>query len=127
KQIGGQAKEWGCPNHSWKIFECSGQPGGQDTAFGLLTYASTLLVVGFTLAKREVRLSNLMAFDATVQGTWGCKTELYPEALKLVIEDKITLKPFIQTYPMSEGPDLIQQVADHKIDRRAILIPDWAS
>lgn len=127
KQIGGQAKEWGCASHSWKIFECSGQPGGQDTAFGLLTYASTLLVVGFTLAKREVRLSNLMAFDATVQGTWGCKTELYPEALKLVIEDKVTLKPFIQTYPMSEAPDVIQQVADHKIDKRAILIPDWAS
>jgi 6-hydroxycyclohex-1-ene-1-carbonyl-CoA dehydrogenase len=127
KQIGGQAKEWGCTGHSWKIFECSGQPGGQDTAFGLLTYASTLLVVGFTLAKREVRLSNLMAFDATVQGTWGCKTELYPEALKLVIEDKVTLKPFIQTYPMSEAPDVIQQVADHKIDKRAILIPDWAS
>jgi 6-hydroxycyclohex-1-ene-1-carbonyl-CoA dehydrogenase len=127
KQIGGQAKEWGCPGHSWKIFECSGQPGGQDTAFGLLTYASTLLVVGFTLAKRELRLSNLMAFDATVQGTWGCKTELYPEALKLVIEDKVTLKPFIQTYPMSEAPDVIQQVADHKIDKRAILMPDWAS
>jgi 6-hydroxycyclohex-1-ene-1-carbonyl-CoA dehydrogenase len=127
KQIGGQAKEWGCSGHSWKIFECSGQPGGQDTAFGLLTYASTLLVVGFTLAKRELRLSNLMAFDATVQGTWGCRTELYPEALKLVIEDKVTLKPFIQTYPMSEAPDVIQQVADHKIDKRAILIPDWAS
>jgi 6-hydroxycyclohex-1-ene-1-carbonyl-CoA dehydrogenase len=127
KEIGARAKEWGCPGHSWKIFECSGQPGGQDTAFGLLTYASTLLVVGFTLAKREVRLSNLMAFDATVQGTWGCKTELYPEALKMVIEDKVTLKPFIQTYPMSEAPDVIQQVADHEIDKRAILIPDWAS
>ncbi|UCC81562.1 MAG: 6-hydroxycyclohex-1-ene-1-carbonyl-CoA dehydrogenase [Gemmatimonadota bacterium] len=127
KQIAGQAKEWGCHGHSWKIFECSGQPGGQDTAFGLLTYASTLLVVGFTLAKREVRLSNLMAFDATVQGTWGCRTELYPEALKMVIEDKVTLKPFIQTYPMSEAPDVIQQVADHKIDKRAILIPDWAA
>lgn len=127
KQIGAQAKEWGSAAHSWKIFECSGQPGGQDTAFGLLTYASTLLVVGFTLAKREVRLSNLMAFDATVQGTWGCKPELYPEALKLVTEDKVTLKPFIQTYPMSEAPDVVQQVADHKIDRRAILIPDWAS
>ncbi|UCF21298.1 MAG: 6-hydroxycyclohex-1-ene-1-carbonyl-CoA dehydrogenase [Gemmatimonadota bacterium] len=126
KQIGGQAKEWGCAAHSWKIFECSGQPGGQDTAFGLLTYASTLMVVGFTLAKREFRLSNLMAFDATVQGTWGCKPELYPEALKLVTDGKITLKPFIQTFPMSEGPNVMQRVADHEIDKRAILMPDWA-
>jgi 6-hydroxycyclohex-1-ene-1-carbonyl-CoA dehydrogenase len=73
KQVKAQAKDWSCAAHSWKIFECSGQAGGQDTAYGLLTFASTLMVVGFTLAKTEVRLSNLMAFDATVQGTWGCK------------------------------------------------------
>ncbi|KPK56830.1 MAG: zinc-binding alcohol dehydrogenase [Gemmatimonas sp. SG8_38_2] len=126
KQIGSQAREWGCSPHSTKIFECSGHPGGQQTAYGLLTYASTLLVVGFTLAKGEYRLSNLMAFDATVQGTWGCKPELYPEALKLVTDGKITLKPFIQTYPMSKGPAVMQQVADHEIAKRAILVPDWA-
>ena len=53
KQVRAQAKEWGCADHSWKIFECSGSPGGQETAYGLLTYASTLLVVGFTLAKAD--------------------------------------------------------------------------
>lgn len=127
KQVGAQAKEWGCAKHSWKIFECSGQPGGQQTAYGLLGYAGTLLVVGFTLAKTELRLSNLMAFDATVQGSWGCKPEYYPAALDMVIGGGITLKPFIQSYPMSEGPEVIQQVADHQIDKRAILMPDWAS
>ena len=127
KQIRAQLKDWDCPAHSWKIFECSGHPGGQETAYGLLTYASTLMVIGFTLAKREFRLSNLMAFDATVQGTWGCKPELYPEALKLVIDGKITLKPFIEIYPMSEGPEVMQRVADHQIEKRAILVPDWAS
>jgi 6-hydroxycyclohex-1-ene-1-carbonyl-CoA dehydrogenase len=124
-QVKAQAKEWGIAGHSWKIYECSGHPTGQDTAFGLLTFASTMMVIGFTLAKTQVRLSNLMAFDATVQGTWGCKPELYPEALKLVTDNKVTLKPFIQTYPMSQGPDILQQVADHKIDKRAILVPDW--
>ena len=124
-QVKAQAKEWGIAGHSWKIYECSGHPSGQDTAFGLLTFASTMMVIGFTLAKTQVRLSNLMAFDANVQGTWGCKPELCPEALKLVIDNKVTLKPFIQTYPMSQGPDIMQQVADHKIDKRAILVPDW--
>jgi len=124
-QVKAHTKEWGIPGHSWKIYECSGHPSGQDTAFGLVTFASTLMVIGFTLAKTQVRLSNLMAFDATVQGTWGCKPELYPEALKLVIDNKITLKPFIRTFPMSQGPDVLQQVADHKIDKRAILVPDW--
>jgi len=125
-QIKDVVKQWGTASHSWKIFECSGQPGGQDTAYGLLTFASTLMVVGFTLAKTEVRLSNLMAFDATVQGTWGCKPELYPEALKLVTDGKITLKPFIEAHPMSEGPDVMQRVADHQIEKRAVLVPDWA-
>lgn len=124
-QVKAQAKEWGIAGHSWKIYECSGHPSGQDTAFGLVTFASTMMVIGFTLAKTQVRLSNLMAFDATVQGTWGCKPELYPEALKLVIDNKVTLKPFIQTFPMSQGPEILQQVADHKIDKRAILVPDW--
>lgn len=125
KRIQAQAKDWGCASHSWKIFECSGSPGGQQTAYGLLTYASTLMVVGFTLAKTELRLSNLMAFDATAQGTWGCRPELYPEALELVTSGRITLRPFIETHPMSDGPDVIQQVADHQFDKRAVLVPDW--
>jgi 6-hydroxycyclohex-1-ene-1-carbonyl-CoA dehydrogenase len=125
KQVRGQAKEWGIPEHSWKIFECSGHAGGQETAYGLLTYASTLMVVGFTLDKVALRLSNAMAFDATIQGTWGCKPELYPDALGMITEKKITLKPFIETHPMSEAPGLLQGVADHEFRKRVILTPDW--
>jgi 6-hydroxycyclohex-1-ene-1-carbonyl-CoA dehydrogenase len=125
KQVKGAAKDWGCTSHSWKIYECSGHPGGQETAYGLLTHASTLMVVGFTLGKIEVRLSNLMAFDATVQGTWGCKPELYPAALGMVTDQKITLKPFIEAHPMSRAPEVLQRVADHEIHKRAILVPDW--
>jgi len=127
KQVQARAKEWGCPEHRWTIFECSGNPRGQETAWGLLTHAATLVVVGFTLAKIELRLSNLMAFDATVQGTWGCKPELYPEALRLVTSGRIDLKPFIDRYPMSQGPRVLQRVADHEIETRAILEPDWAA
>jgi 6-hydroxycyclohex-1-ene-1-carbonyl-CoA dehydrogenase len=120
------AKDAGRSSHSWKIFECSGNTGGQETAFGLLTFASTLMVVGFTLGKIEARLSNLMAFDATVQGTWGCKPELYPAALNMVTDEKITLKPFIEIHPMSQAPEVLQKVADHQIQKRAVLVPDWA-
>ena len=127
KQVKGAAKEWSGPSYGWKIYECSGHPSGQETAYGLLNHAATLMVVGFTLGKIELRLSNLMAFDATAQGTWGCKPELYPAALELVTGGNITLKPFIQTFPMSAAPDVVQQVADHRIDKRAILAPDWAS
>ena len=114
-----------CSPHGWKIFECSGSAAGQQTAYGLITHAATLVVIGFTLAKTEIRLSNLMAFDANVLGTWGCRTELYPEALALVARERIQLRPFIETADMSSGPDVLQAVADHAIRRRAILVPDW--
>ena len=118
------ANEWGCPPHGWKLFECSGSTAGQETAWGLLGPAATLMVVGFTLGKIELRLSNLMAHDATAQGTWGCRPELYPEALELVTSGRITLRPFIERFPLGEGPEVLRRVADHEIDRRAILVPD---
>lgn len=117
------AHDAGCADHSWKIFECSGHPAGQSTAYGLVTHAAVLMVVGFTLAKVEVRLSNLMAFDATVQGTWGCRPELYPEALALVTEGRIALRPFVETHPLADGPAVLDAVAHHRIRRRAILVP----
>jgi 6-hydroxycyclohex-1-ene-1-carbonyl-CoA dehydrogenase len=117
------ARNWGCASHSWKIFECSGSPGGQETAFGLLGYAGTLLLIGFTLSKVALRLSNAMAFDATIQGTWGCRPELYPDALRLVTEGRVTLKPFIEAHALCDGPAVIQQVAEHGIHRRVVLKP----
>ena len=126
KEVMGHAHAWGCPATGWKIYECSGHPAGQETAFGLLGYAGVLMVVGFTLAKIEVRLSNLMAFDATVQGTWGCRPELYPEALQLVTEGRVTLKPFIERHRLAEGTDILRRVADHEMSKRAILTPDGA-
>lgn len=123
-EVRGFAKRAGCAPEGWKLFECSGTTAGQETAWGLLGHAGTLMVVGFTLGKVEVRLSNLMAFDATVQGTWGCRPELYPEALELVTSGRVALRPFIERFPLAEGPGVLQRVADHGIERRAILVPE---
>jgi 6-hydroxycyclohex-1-ene-1-carbonyl-CoA dehydrogenase len=123
KALQAQAKEWGCPPHGIKIFECSGTAKGQETAYGLLGPAGTLLVIGFTLDKVELRLSNLMAFDATVQGTWGCRPELYPDALRLVTSGRVQLKPFLERHPLAQGVDLLRCVGDHAIQRRVVLEP----
>lgn len=125
-EVRGLAKQWGRAPDGWKLFECSGTTGGQETAWGLLGHAATLMVVGFTLGKIEVRMSNLMAFDATVQGTWGCRPELYPDALELVTSGRVALRPFIERFPLAEGPEVLRRVADHAIDRRAILVPEGA-
>ena len=109
----------------WKIFEMSGTKAGQDIAFNLITFASTLSIVGFTMDKVEVRLSNLMAFDAKMIGTWGCKPELYPEVLQLVANDKLHIDEFVQTFPMSQINEVFKNTLEHKYIKRSVLVPDF--
>ena len=119
------AAELGAPRFRWKIFEMSGTKAGQALAFNLLTFGSTLSIVGFTMDKLEVRLSNLMAFDAKMIGTWGCRAELYPEIVSLVGEGKIKIKPYIETFPMSDINEIFQNTMKRKYKRRSILIADF--
>ncbi|MFH1700918.1 MAG: 6-hydroxycyclohex-1-ene-1-carbonyl-CoA dehydrogenase [Candidatus Zixiibacteriota bacterium] len=118
-------KEMGAPPHGWKIFETSGTKPGQELGFGLLGIAGVLSVVGFTLDKLEVRLSNLMAFDAQIIGTWGCKPELYNDVIKLVADGKLKLKPFTDTFPLSQINDIFKKTLEHKLLKRSVLTPDF--
>lgn len=107
-----------------KIFEMSGTPAGQTTAFGLLDHGAYLAVVGFTPKPIELRLSNLMAFDATARGNWGCPPDQYPAALNLVLEGKVALAPFVEKHPLEEAPAVLEAVAKHTLRRRVILQPN---
>ena len=119
------AKELGVSRYGWKIFEISGTKAGQELAYNLLTFTSTLSVVGFTMDKPEVRLSNLMAFDAKVIGTWGCKPELYPEVIELIASGKLKIDDFIELIPMSQINEVFQNTLEHKYKKRSILVPDF--
>jgi len=112
----------GLPGIGRKILECSGTAPGQETAFALLTYDAKLAVVGFTLDRIPVRLSNLMAFDATAFGNWGCLPEHFPDMLRLVREGRLDVRPFVERHPMSAVNDLLR--AEHHA-RRPVLIPDF--
>jgi 6-hydroxycyclohex-1-ene-1-carbonyl-CoA dehydrogenase len=123
KEIGAFAKSKGLPSREWVIFECSGTAAGQATAFGLLVHGATLGVVGFTMDKVEVRLSNLMAFHARALGNWGCPPELYPPALDLVLDGKVKLTPFVERHPLEEINQVFADVHAHRLTRRAVLVP----
>lgn len=123
KAIGDFARGRGLRATEWKIFECSGTAAGQGTAFNLLVHGATLSVVGFTMDKVEVRLSNLMAFDARAIGNWGCPPEAYPAALDLVLDGKVKLAPFVETHPLSDIDHVFHAVHAREITRRAILVP----
>ena len=117
------AKENGLRTTEWIIFECSGTAAGQLTAYGLLVHGATLSVVGFTMDKVEVRLSNLMAFDAKAIGNWGCPPELYPAALDLVLEGKVAIKPFVEAHPLDSINEVFAAVHHRDIKRRVVLVP----
>lgn len=112
------------PKVGWKIFEMSGTAAGQELAFSLVTFASTMSVVGFTMDKVNVRLSNLMAFDAKLIGTWGCKPELYPEVVQLIADGKLNLDRFVQTFPLSQINEVFKNTLEHKYTKRSVLVPD---
>jgi 6-hydroxycyclohex-1-ene-1-carbonyl-CoA dehydrogenase len=117
------AKSKGLPSTEWTIFECSGTGAGQTTAFGLLVHGATLCVVGFTMAKVELRLSNLMAFDARALGNWGCVPDLYPAALDLVLDGKVAVAPFVKRHPLDKINDIFAAAHAHQLRERAVLVP----
>ena len=117
------AKADGLRATEWQIFECSGTAAGQLTAYGLLVHGATLSVVGFTMDKVEVRLSNLMAFDARALGNWGCPPEFYPAALDLVLDGKVAIKPFVERQPLADINRVFAAVHHREIAKRVVLVP----
>lgn len=119
------AKKIGASRFGWKIYEVSGTKAGQELAFSLITFTSTLSIVGFTMDKPDVRLSNLMAFDAKLIGTWGCKPELYPEVVDLIASGKLKIDSFIELFPMSKINEVFKNTLEHKYKKRSVLVPDF--
>jgi 6-hydroxycyclohex-1-ene-1-carbonyl-CoA dehydrogenase len=123
KELHGAAREWKVPSLGWRIFECSGTTPGQELAYTLLGQAATIGFVGFTRSPLSVRLSNLMAFDASAFGSWGCPVEAYPEVLSLIYAGKIAIEPFIERAPMSRINEHLTALREHRLPKRLVLDP----
>ncbi len=117
------AQQNGLRRTEWQIFECSGSAAGQLSAYSLLVHGATLSVVGFTMDKVEVRLSNLMAFDARALGNWGCPPEYYPAALELVLSGQVAIAPFVELRPLESINEVFPAVHQHEIKKRVVLTP----
>lgn len=121
--VRGAARELSLGKHAWKVLEMSGTGPGQAAAYELLTFGGTVGFIGFTMEKLEVRLGNLMAFDATVFGNWGCRPALYPEALKLVLSGQVRIRPFIRRFPLDAINDVLTGARNHEFKERPVLTP----
>ena len=119
-------KEKGLPgNYSWKIFEWTGTGEGQAIALELLSFVGTLVIAGYGMQKAEYMFSRLMAFDADIKGTWGCLPKYYPEVLRMVLEGKIQIEPFVETRPMSQIQQAFAEVHKGGTEKRVVLTPDF--
>ncbi len=117
------AKQLGLSAHAWKVFEMSGTVAGQIAAYELITYAGQVGFIGFTMEKVSVRLGNLMAFDATLFGNWGCSPEHYPAAAELVLSRKVQIRPFSRRFPLDEINKVIARTRAHELKERPVLTP----
>ncbi len=111
------------PSLRLRIFECSGTRAGQQLAFGLLDRAATYVQVGYTPETVEIRLSNAMAFDATLLGSWGCPPEAYAPVLDLVARGSVVLDPFVERAPMSRLDAHLAAMHAGRLERRLVLDP----
>jgi 6-hydroxycyclohex-1-ene-1-carbonyl-CoA dehydrogenase len=123
KQIRGLAETLGAPAHLWKIFEMSGTRSGQETAYSLLGFGASLAVVGYTMERIEICLSNLMAYDATVRGNWGADPLVYPELLQWIGDGRITVKPYIDRQPLERINEVFEEAHHGRLLKRVVLVP----
>ena len=124
KQVQAALKQRGATGLTLKVFECSGHTGGQNAAWSLMTQGSTHLFVGYTMEKLSVRLSNLMAYDATAHGTWGCPVEAYPAVIDMVRRGQVQLLPFLTEAPMSRLNECLDAMDAHTLNTRMVLLPE---
>ena len=119
-------KEKGLPsNYGWKIFEWSGTAAGQQIALELLSYVFTLVICGYGMQKNEYQLSRVMAFDADILGSWGCLPKYYPAVLKMVLDGKVKIEPFVEVRPMSQIAKAFEDGHKGGLDKRIVLVPDF--
>ncbi len=118
-------KEKGLPGYGWKIFEWSGALAGQQIALELFSYVFTLMICGYGMQKNEYQLSRLMAFDGDILGSWGCLPKYYPEVLKMVLDGKVKIAPFVEIRPMSQIEKAFEDGHKGGLDKRIVLVPDF--
>lgn len=124
KQVREFAQRHHIPSWRTRIFEASGHPAGQALAFGLLGPGAVLSVVGYTAKTVELRLSNLMAFDAVAMGNWGCLPEHYPAAVQMALSGRIALEPFVERRPLSTINGVFEELHHASARGRIVLIPE---
>ncbi|MCL4744561.1 MAG: hypothetical protein KJZ83_04005 [Burkholderiaceae bacterium] len=60
-----------------------------------------------------------------VLGVWGCLPEDYPEVLRLCVQRKVVLDPFVEARPMSQIAQVFDDAHHARLNKRIVLTPDF--
>ena len=60
---------------------------------------------------------------ARALGNWGCRPELYPAALDLVLQGRVKVGPFVEQHPLADINKVFTAVHHGELQRRAVLVP----
>jgi 6-hydroxycyclohex-1-ene-1-carbonyl-CoA dehydrogenase len=88
----------------------------------LLGFGATLAVVGFTMDKIEICLSNLMAYDAVAQGNWGADPLDYPDLLQWIGAGRLTVRPYVERHALSEINQVFDDAHHGRLLKRAVMV-----
>jgi len=123
RAVRAEAKRRNVPPWRVRVFEMSGTPDGQRTAFELLGPGGYLALVGYSPEPVPVHLSRLMAWQASVQGIWSCPVQWLPKALAAVLAGRLKVRPLIELRPLDQINEVFEQLRRRELIRRVILVP----
>lgn len=97
--------------HAWDlVVECTGQPGGFQTARRALRPRGTLVLKSTYAGELSLDASALVVDEITIVGS---RCGPFEPALRLLADERVTVEPMIQArYPLSEAIPALERAAE---------------
>lgn len=99
------------PEHAWDVVvECTGQPGGFETARRALRPRGTLVLKSTYAGTLSLDASAVVVDELTIVGS---RCGPFEPALRLLEDERVTVEPMIQArYPLSEAVSALERAAE---------------
>jgi threonine dehydrogenase-like Zn-dependent dehydrogenase len=99
------------PKHTWDlVVECTGQPGGFETARRALRPRGTLVLKSTYAGELSLDASAVVVDELTIVGS---RCGPFEPALRLLAEERVTVEPMVQArYPLSEAGSALERAGE---------------
>ena len=77
------------------VIECSGRASVLEEAFGMVSFAGRVLLLGACLENVDISPTSLLVREVAFQGSYGCDMDEFSRCIELVSSGKIDIDPMI--------------------------------